>query len=240
MMKDRPGCRRQGIRMTGISTGRGIVVGYRMRRMAVILSVLVLAACQSVSLSGPAAGSAGASVSRPAGPQSPAAAQAVAIPVPGPGPVPDHAPPPADRMADTPVRSDPVQPLANDRQATDLRVFLADVHDHPGWTPVPLKPSGILYVRTDAIINRSDLMGIQSATDQAGGGLLVLILKDEGLAKLRAATSAHPGLRLALVVGQIMLAAPAYATPISEQKLAFAVGSLRNAEIAARSVAGVP
>ncbi len=143
-------------------------------------------------------------------------------------------------MADTPVRSDPVQPLANDRQATDLRVFLADVHDHPGWTPVPLKPSGILYVRTDAIINRSDLMGIQSATDQAGGGLLVLILKDEGLAKLRAATSAHPGLRLALVVGQIMLAAPAYATPISEQKLAFAVGSLRNAEIAARSVAGVP
>lgn len=143
-------------------------------------------------------------------------------------------------MADTPVRSDPVQPLANDRQATDLRVFLADVHDHPGWTPVPLKPSGILYVRTDAIIDRGDLMGIQSATDQAGGGLLVLILKDEGLAKLRAATSAHPGMRLALVVGQIMLAAPAYATPISEQKLAFAVGSPRNAEIAARSVAGVP
>ncbi|WP_066455792.1 hypothetical protein [Castellaniella caeni] len=124
-------------------------------------------------------------------------------------------------------------------QAADLRVFLADTKAHPGWTPVPLKPSGLLYVRTDAIIDRSDLMGIQSASDQNGGGILVLVLKDEGLAKLRAATAAHPGLRLALVVDKIMLAAPAYAAPIRQQQLAFGVGSVHNAELAARSVAGV-
>lgn len=136
-------------------------------------------------------------------------------------------------------KTGPVQAVTDNRQAADLRVFLADTKAHPGWTPVPLKPSGLLYVRTDAIIDRSDLMGIQSATDQDGGGVLVLILKDEGLEKLRTMTRAHPGLRLALVVGQIMLAAPAYASPITQQQLAFGVGSVRNAELAARSVAGV-
>lgn len=140
----------------------------------------------------------------------------------------------------TPVRSDPVRAVTANREAADLRVFLADTRSHPGWAPVSLKPSGLLYVRTDALIDRSDLMGIQSATDQAGGGLLVLILTDEGLKKMRAVTTAHPGLRLALVVGQVMLAAPAYAAPIQEQQLAFGVGSTRNADMAARSVAGVP
>lgn len=142
--------------------------------------------------------------------------------------------------AAAPVRSDPVRAVTANREAADLRVFLADSRSHLGWTPVPLKPSGLLYVRTDAIIDRSDLMGIQSATDQAGGGVLVLTFTDEGLKKMRAATAANPGLRLALVVGQIMLAAPAYAAPIQEQQLAFAVGSAHNADVAARSVAGVP
>ncbi|MFT0531575.1 hypothetical protein ACMHYJ_01900 [Castellaniella hirudinis] len=137
------------------------------------------------------------------------------------------------------AQASPVRPLQNVKEAADLRIFLADGKAHPGWTPVPLKPSGQLYVRADAIIDRGDLMGIQSAADQAGNGLLVLILTDQGLAKLQAATAANPGLRLALVVGQMMLAAPAYAAPIREQQLAFPVGSVHNAEIAARSVAGV-
>ncbi|MGB6008059.1 hypothetical protein [Castellaniella sp.] len=138
-----------------------------------------------------------------------------------------------------PTHTDPVRAVNPNREASDLRVFLADTRPHPGWTPVPLKPSGLLYVRTDAIIGRDDLMGIQSATDQSGGGVLVLILKDEGLTKLRKTTAANPGMRLALVVGQLMLAAPAYASPIREQQLAFGVGSARNADVAARSVAGV-
>jgi len=131
------------------------------------------------------------------------------------------------------------QPITDNRQAVNLRVFLADSRPQPGWTPVTLKPSGMLYVRPEAIIDRSDLMAIQSATDQNGDGVLVLILSDEGLRKMRAATAAHPGLRLALVVGQTMLSAPGYAAPISQQQLAFGVGSARNAELAARSVAGV-
>lgn len=129
--------------------------------------------------------------------------------------------------------------ITDNRQALDLRVFLADTRSRPDWTPVTLKPSGVLYVQPTAVINRSDLMGIQSATDQKGDGILVLILNDEGLKKIRAATAANPGLRLALVVGHTMLAAPGYAAPISQQKLAFGVGSARNAELAARSVAGV-
>ena len=130
--------------------------------------------------------------------------------------------------------------ITENRQAMDLRVFLADTHAQAGWTPVSLKPSGMLYVQPAAVIDRSDLMGIQSATDSQGGGVLVLILSDEGLRKMHDATAAHPGMRLALVVGQTMLAAPGYAGPVNQQKLAFGVGSPRNAELAARSVAGVP
>lgn len=130
-------------------------------------------------------------------------------------------------------------PLAS-RQALDLRIFLADISPRPGWVQVGLKPQGILYVMTDAIITRRDLLGIQSATDdKTGDGILVVALSDAGFAKIRAATTAHPGLRLALVVGQTMLAAPGYAAPIAEKQLAFRVGSRLNADKAARAVAGV-
>lgn len=129
--------------------------------------------------------------------------------------------------------------ITENRQALDLRVFLADTRSRPGWTPVTLKPSGMLYVRPEAVIVRADLIGIQAATDQKGDGVLVLILGDEGLRKLREATAANPGLRLALVVGHTMLAAPGYAAPVTQQQLAFGVGSAHNAELAARSVAGV-
>ena len=141
--------------------------------------------------------------------------------------------------AASPQPTGPQHAITDNRQALDLRVFLADTRSRPGWTPVPLKPSGMLYVRPDAVIGRGDLIGIQAATDQKGDGVLVLILGDEGLRKLREATAANPGLRLALVVGHTMLAAPGYAAPISQQQLTFGVGSARNAELAARSVAGV-
>lgn len=136
--------------------------------------------------------------------------------------------------------SQPSQAIQIDREALDLRVFLASVSSVPGWVPVNLNPQGVLYVMTEPVITRSDLIGIQSAVDdQSGDGILVVALSDAGFAKIRAATAAHPGLRLALVVGKTMLAAPGYAAPVSEKQLAFRVGSRANAEKAARAVAGV-
>ncbi|MER1968052.1 hypothetical protein [Castellaniella sp. GW247-6E4] len=147
---------------------------------------------------------------------------------------------PAAQLGGTvPSSTDDRQVVRADAQAADLRVFLADVQPRPGWAEISLKPKGVLYVQTAPVISRSDLIGIQSATDQSGGGILILALNDEGLRKLHAATAANPGLRLALVVGHTMLAAPGYAAPIREKQLAFGVGSRRNAEIAARAVAGV-
>lgn len=155
---------------------------------------------------------------------------------PVPGQTAAEALPPAQSA---PAQADDQQTIRADAQATDLRVFLADVNPRPGWVPIPMKPSGVLYVRTTPVISRNDLLGIQSATDQSGGGVLVLALSDEGFRKIHAATAANPGLRLALVVGQTMLAAPGYAAPIREKQLAFGVGSRHNAELAARAVAGV-
>ncbi len=143
------------------------------------------------------------------------------------------------QLESAPRTTDERQPIHDNAQAADLRIFLADTQPRPGWTAVSLKPSGVLYVRTTPVITRDDLIGVQSGTDQSGGGILVVVLSDEGLRKLHAATAANPGLRLALVVGHTMLAAPGYTAPIREQQLAFGVGSRRNAEIAARAVAGV-
>ncbi|MFV0283965.1 MAG: hypothetical protein ACK5JE_09270 [Castellaniella sp.] len=131
------------------------------------------------------------------------------------------------------------RPVTENQKAANLRVFLADTQSRSGWTPVTLKPSGTLYVQPKPVISRSDLRGIQSATDQKGGGVLVLFLNDAGERKMREAMKANPGLRLALVVGHTMLAAPSYTTPITKPQLGFSVGSARNAELAARAVAGV-
>lgn len=132
------------------------------------------------------------------------------------------------------------QAIQRDREALDVRIFLASESPTPGWVPVNLNPQGVLYVRTEPVITRRDLIGIQSAVDdQSGEGILVIAMSDAGFNKIRAATSAHPGLRLALVVGKTMLAAPGYAAPVSEKQLAFRVGTRENADKAARAVAGV-
>ncbi len=122
--------------------------------------------------------------------------------------------------------------------ASNLQIFLADTKPQLDWSPVRLKPAGLLFVRPDPLINRGDLMGIQSAAGEDDAGVLVLFLTEAGLAKLRSVTSSNPGKRLALVVGQELLAAPAYAAPIVQQQLAFKVGSQRDAQRAARAVAG--
>lgn len=137
-------------------------------------------------------------------------------------------------------KASPTQAIRADRRALDLRVFLADISPRPGWVQVNLNPQGVLYVMTEAVITRRDLIGIQSGTDnKSGDGILIVTLSDAGFAKIRAATAAYPGLRLALVVGKTMLAAPGYTAPISEKQLAFRVGSRLNADKAARAVAGV-
>jgi len=123
--------------------------------------------------------------------------------------------------------------------ASDLGVYLADVHPHVDWVPVALQPTGVIYLRPEPLIRRSDLMGIRAVEGPGPGGQLVLILTERGLDRAQAGTAAYPGLRLALVVGQKLLAAPRYAAPVSEQQLLFSFDSLVEAENIARAVAGV-
>lgn len=153
----------------------------------------------------------------------------------GPPPEPAAAPAqPQPVLTDTPQ----VQTIERNSHAAPVRVFLADTAAHDGWVPIRLNPEGILYVLTDPVLTRDDLMGVQAATAQDGSGILILALNDQGLQKVRQATATHPGLKLALVVGHTMLAAPGYAAPISEQQLAFGVGTRANADLAARAIAG--
>lgn len=145
---------------------------------------------------------------------------------------------PTEAAQPLPAKTPEIRAIESRPDAAPVRVFLADTAAHDGWVPVSLNPEGVLYVLTDPVLTRDDLMGVQAATAHDGSGILILTLNDEGLRKVHQATAAHPGLKLALVVGHTMLAAPGYAAPISEQQLAFGVGTRTNADLAARAVAG--
>lgn len=131
-------------------------------------------------------------------------------------------------------------PTTVNQTASNLRLFLADKQAHPGWDKVDIRPSGVLYVDTNnAILDRSDLDWIQSAHDNHNNGILVLFLKTEAQQRLLQQTQLNKNKYLALVVGQTMLAAPQFKQAINQNQLAFEVGSIRNAELAAKTVAGV-
>ena len=60
----------------------------------------------------------------------------------------------------------------------------------------------------------------------------------EAAQRLLQVTTQFPKKRLALVVGDTMLAAPAYGSPVKDGRLIFMVGTEANALAAARAIAG--
>lgn len=119
-----------------------------------------------------------------------------------------------------------------------LAVFLADTQLQDGWQPVQLS-EGMLYLHPEPVIVRDDLTGVQAGANKEGDGLLALELGPDGQSKITQVTTQFPNKRLALIVGQTMLAAPGYTTPVTTQNLVFVVGTEQNAMAAARAIAGV-
>ncbi len=124
-------------------------------------------------------------------------------------------------------------------QGAPVAVFLADTEERDGWQPVQLD-MGALYLNPEPIVVRDDLTGVQAGASQEGDGLLALELNPAAQSRLTQATTDNPNLRLALIVGQTMLAAPAYNAPVTTPHLIFVVGTEQNAMAAARAIAGVP
>lgn len=124
-------------------------------------------------------------------------------------------------------------------QGAPVAVFLADTKNQAGWTPVSLQ-TGTLYVNPQPVLTRADLTGIQAGSNKTGEGLLALELNDAGKRKVADITTKNPNMRLALVVGRTMMAAPGYTTPVTSGQLVFAVGTEQNATAAARAIAGQP
>jgi preprotein translocase subunit SecD len=180
-------------------------------RVLAPFSLLVLAACQTTQGPGAADASSGSS----------SAAQATAT------------------AAATPETSTADQTQAAQNQGVPVAVYLADTNQHEGWAQVDIQ-SGALYLRPEPVITREDLTGVQAGANQQGAGLLALELSEDGRQKVTRITGRYPNMRLALVVGRTMLAAPGYTTPVTSPQLVFGVGSEQNAALAARAIAGVP
>src|SRR5699024_3470125 len=119
-----------------------------------------------------------------------------------------------------------------------VAVFVADFDEQDGWHPVPLD-SGNLYINPEPIVMRNDLAGVQAGKSEDDEGLLALSLTAEGQERVTQATTQYPGMRLALIVGNTLLAAPGYSEPVVNEHLIFAVGTEENAMAVARAIAGV-
>lgn len=124
-------------------------------------------------------------------------------------------------------------------QGAPVAVFLASSDAREGWQPVELE-AGSLYLNPEPVVIRDDLTGVQAGASQDGDGLLALELNTDGQSRVTQATTDNPNMRLALIVGQTMLAAPGYNAPVTTPHLIFVVGTEENALAAARAIAGVP
>lgn len=120
-----------------------------------------------------------------------------------------------------------------------VAVFLASSDPRDGWQPVELDV-GSLYLNPEPVIVREHLTGVQAGASEEGDGLLALEFGPEGQSRLVQATTDHPNMRLALIVGSTLLAAPGFDTPVTTPHLIFVVGTEQNALSAARAIAGVP
>ncbi len=136
-------------------------------------------------------------------------------------------------------QSQPVENVQATRQGAPVAVFLADVENHAGWRPVQIQ-AGTIYLNPQPVITRDDLDDVRAGSSAQGEGLLALGLTDLGKRKVEDITAANPNMRLALVVGRTMMAAPGYTSQVSTDQLVFGVGTEANATAAARAIAGVP
>lgn len=148
-------------------------------------------------------------------------------------------PEPTATQQAAPVASQEAPPSQQaSEQGAPVAVFLADTEMQEGWQAVQLS-EGALYLNPQPVIERNDLIGIQAGANKEGDGLLALELSAEGQSKVTQVTTQFPNKRLALIVGQTMLAAPGYTVPVTNASLVFVVGSEQNAMAAARAIAGV-
>ncbi len=140
--------------------------------------------------------------------------------------------PPAQQQAAAPAAGQQVS-----AQGAPVAVFIADTAAQEGWRPVKLS-DGALYLNPQPVVTRDDLSGVQAGTNKNGDGLLVLELNVAGQGKVNQATTQFPGKRLALIVGQTLMAVPGYSAPLTTERLAFMVGTGDNAQAAAQAIAG--
>lgn len=118
------------------------------------------------------------------------------------------------------------------------RVHVADTQVQNGWTVVTVSAAN-LYIKPDPVLTNADLTGVQAGTNNNGEGLLALQLNAAGQRKLINTTTQYPSKRLALIVGNKVVAAPTYTHPVTVNQLIFPVGTEANATATARTIVQV-
>lgn len=128
--------------------------------------------------------------------------------------------------------------LEQDVEYSPLMVFLADFEPQTDWVEVVLDEERTLYLQPDPSFTRDDLLSVETYSSESGEGLLALMLTEPATERLKNLTTQNPDRRLALAVDGTLLSVPRYSEPLLDGQLVFMVGSVQNAETAARIIAG--
>jgi hypothetical protein len=114
-------------------------------------------------------------------------------------------------------------------QGASIAIYLADTEEREGWTKVPVQ-SGFLYINPQAILTRADLISVEAGENDQQAGLLAMDLSEAGQKKLGEITALAKQGRLALIVGQTLVAAPAFDGRLNDARVIFPVGKKDDAE----------
>jgi|SRR5690625_1112935 len=144
------------------------------------------------------------------------------------------------------VATKPLEPTEPKEQTTEemhadyspVMVFLADFEPQSDWVEVVLDEEKTLYLQPEPSFTRDDLLSVETYASESGDGLLALVLTEPASERLANLTRAEPERRLALAVDGTLLAVPRYSEPLTNGQLVFMVGSIDNAQTAARIIAG--
>jgi preprotein translocase subunit SecD len=138
-------------------------------------------------------------------------------------------------------QSAPVQqaPAAAPAQPVPLYIHVSSPTPLRGWDKAVVAQD-TLYIDPLPAITSQDLTHIDPMANDKNQGFIGLYFNDAGKAKLLKMSTQHKGKRVAVLLGDQIVAAPQLADPLSDGVMIFGVVSPQAAQIIAHAVAGLP
>ncbi|MGC3963035.1 MAG: hypothetical protein QM803_06790 [Rhodocyclaceae bacterium] len=124
-------------------------------------------------------------------------------------------------------------------KAEPLYILMTSPKEVKGWDRTTIGQDTV-YINPKPLLGSADLTNIDPLANKDGQGFIGLYFNDAGKTKLADVSRANSGQRIAVVVGQDIVALPLLKDPLNDGFMMFGVVSPQAAQIIAHKVAGQP